>query len=196
MSIPASAARVCPSVQPDHHFRSATGAGPKARSQPRASSTRAGSASSAGTPAGNHASTVDHQYCPPEVHDPRGRPRTTRPSAASSGSTRDATLCDPWYDLPRATTIRPLSRGSSSDSSVDSAEPRTFSAATVASSTSASHVGTSSARPPSARNCTVLRRSTAAIALVHAACTTGTSSIGTTNMVRRMPRIRTSTRSS
>ena len=47
--IAASAARVCPSVQPLHHFRSTTVAGPNAASHRRASSARAGSGSSRGS---------------------------------------------------------------------------------------------------------------------------------------------------
>ena len=74
--------------------------------------------------------------------------------------------------------------------------PRSRSAASVASWTAASHGAGSSVIPPSSRNCSVLRRSRAAIARVQAACTTGASSTGTTKTVRRMPSIRTSTRSS
>jgi len=63
-------------------------------------------------------------------------------------------------------------------------------------STSASQPGASSVSCASARRRSVLRRSRAAMACVHAACTLGTSSTETTNIVRRIPSMRTSDRSS
>ena len=79
---------------------------------------------------------------------------------------------------------------------MDSAVPRLRNAARVASSTSASQAAASSATAPSVRNFSVVRRSRTAIARVQADCTTGATSAGTTKTVRRMPSIRTSTRSS
>ena len=84
-----SAARAWPAVQPVHHCRSETGAGPNASSQRRASWARA----SAGDPAG-HGSAGVHSYWL-EVQPPRGRPRAMRRSAESSMSTRVVMLAVP-----------------------------------------------------------------------------------------------------
>ena len=67
----------CPAVQPVHHCRSETSAGPNASSQRRASSARASAAvRSARSRATDQANWV-------EVQPPRGRPRTISPSADS-----------------------------------------------------------------------------------------------------------------
>ena len=74
----ASAALVCVRLQPVHHFRSVTSAGPNAASQRRASSVRASSGSSRGRGSASHrsAGTQLHWLL---VHDPRGRARTISP---------------------------------------------------------------------------------------------------------------------
>jgi hypothetical protein len=88
------------------------------------------------------------------------------------------------------------SPGTSWDSSAPVASPRASSARTVASSTSASHAPDPSPIPAAASTWTNLRRSLVAIPRVHAAWTTGASSVGTTKTVRRIPSSRISDRSS
>ncbi|SCD72642.1 hypothetical protein GA0115236_119436, partial [Streptomyces sp. IgraMP-1] len=78
-------------VHPVHQRRSSAVPGPYARSQSRASSARAASVSQGASPSGSQAESGDQRYwC--EVHEPRGRPRTALPSAASRSSRRAATL--------------------------------------------------------------------------------------------------------
>src|SRR5215468_328718 len=86
-SIWVSARRTSPRVQPVHHLMSATVAGPNVASHRRTSSTLACAWGSRGMPSGSHRSAGAQRNWP-DTHEPRGRPRTTRPSAASRNSTR------------------------------------------------------------------------------------------------------------
>ena len=169
--------------------------GPKATSQRRASSTCAACTDHSTATSVNHARAGAQRYWP-LIHEPRGRPLTIRPSAASRASTLVETYWRASHLLPLPATISVRSAGRSSASSPAVASPRDTSASSVACSSSLSQRPTSGATAESERCCSSLRRSLAAIARVHAACTTGASSVGTTNMVRRMPSIRTSVRSS
>src|SRR6266508_2977412 len=92
--------------------------------------------------------------------------------------------------------MRSSSLGTALVSSEASASPRAFSSASVSRSTSSSQRAPSSVMPAPSSSWIVLLRSTAAMAVVHAAWTTGISSTGTTNIVRRMPSMRISERSS
>ena len=86
-----------------------------------------------------------------EIHEPRGRPRTIRPSAESSRSTRVETFCLASYGLPSASTIGVRSSGTSWASSAAVASPRLASARMVDSSRSASQRGTSGPMPARSR---------------------------------------------
>lgn len=112
--------------------------GPKLRSQRRTSSALASSVGSAPTPSASHHPIGDHRYWL-LVHEPFGRPRTMRPSAASRNSTRVTTPCSAAHLVPSPTTIRRPSSGTSSESSPAVASPRASSAATAASSTPRNH---------------------------------------------------------
>lgn len=85
-------------------------AGPYASSQRRAISARA---SAAGT-AGQGAVWTQRNWL--EVHDPRGRSRRIRPSAASRRMTRVATPCSVSYFLPRLMVIFRRRAGTAADS--------------------------------------------------------------------------------
>ena len=97
MSANADAVRA--TVHPVHHFTSAAVAGPYDASQRRTSSARAASAAIDGTPPGNHASMGSHRYWL-LVHEPVGRPRTTRCSVESRNSTRVVNPEVPAHVLP------------------------------------------------------------------------------------------------
>ena len=146
--IAASAARVCDSVQPVHHFTSVTVAGPFAVSQRRASVSRASVSSSGGRGRGNHeaAGTQRHWLL---VQAPRGRPRTIRPSAASRKSTHVVmpVLLAHFVPSPKDSFFR--RSGTSWDSSDAYASPRASSASMVAAAALSSHAAPFLAMPPS-----------------------------------------------
>ena len=197
----ASAALVCPPVQPPHHCRSDTGAGPNERSHRRASSTRAAPPSS-----------------PPS---PGRRPRRSQAEAAKPLELprRPAAAPVPAHQVPLGAEQREHPRGDVGGAAVALVErvgelrpqprlalgqlrPGRAAAAARAepaarpAPTSRSHPpGSPSPTPPVARSFSSCRRSRLATSSVHAACTTGTSPAGTTNIVRRIPSIRTSERS-
>ncbi len=108
-------------------------------------------------------------------------------------------LVTPW--LPAQFVPSPYdsfvrSSGSSAVSSVAKAPPRASRAASVVVQTPSSHAAPSAATPPCSRSRAYRARCLTAIASVHAACTTPPSSSGTTNIVLRMPSIRSARRSS
>ena len=139
---------MCVRLQPVHHFRSVTSAGPNAASQRRASSVRASSGSSRGRGSASHrsAGTQLHWLL---VHDPRGRARTILPSAASWKSTHVVIVKLPAQVLPSPNAIFSRSIGTSAERSRPKAWPRASSAAAVASSASRSHASPSVAIPAS-----------------------------------------------
>ncbi len=105
----------------------------------------------------------------------------------------------PWtaaYGLPSATANLARSAGTSSASSLAVASPRAASAASVSRSAARSQRSPSAVMPAPSSIATKRLRSPATSPRAHAAWTTGASATGTTNTVRRIPRIRTSARSS
>ena len=139
---------------------------------------------------------VGTQRYRPLVHVPRGRPRTTRPSIASWGSTLDATLWVVSKREPPPTRRRLPRLGTAFARSVVNASPCSSRNRSAAADARASQADGRCEIALSTIICSSLRRSRAAIVRVAAAYTTGTSSRGTTNSVRRMQRIRTRSRSS
>ena len=126
----ARAARVSRSVQPVHQRMSVSVAGPKAASQQRSSSTCAAATSSSSIGPPSQSSVVTQRNCG-LIHDPRGRPRTRRPSIAICGSTRAPALCSTTH-LPEPKRSFFASSGTSAVTSVVIASPRAATAATAA----------------------------------------------------------------
>ena len=192
--IAASAARASRAVQPAHQRMSASVAGPNAASQRLRSSACATATSSSSIGPPSQSSVVTQRNCG-LIQVPRGRPRTSRPSIASCGRTRAPALC--------STTQRPEPKRSFFDSSGTSAttsrviaSPRAATAARAAFPARVIH-GPGRLETPLSRTKPSSRfRSRAATARVAAAKTTGTSSRGTAQSVRRMARRRTRLRSS
>jgi hypothetical protein len=97
---------------------------------------------------------------------------------------------------PTPKRIRFASAGTALVRSVVWASPRASSSRSAAFAARASHTDDRVEISLSSMNFSSRRRSRAAIVRVQAAYTTGTSSRGTTNSVRRMPSMRKRTRSS
>lgn len=125
-------------VHPVHHLRSASVAGPYARSHRRAISVRASAAGTEG-----QGSVWTQRYWL-EVHEPRGRSRRIRPSAASSRMTRVATPCSVSYFLPRPMVIFWRSAGTAADSWLPVEGPRASRASRAAASAPAEPRGVQS----------------------------------------------------
>ncbi len=157
---------------------------------PNAASHRATSAARASSAARSASSGARAQKCVPltQVPDTRAR-RTSRPSIAIRGSSREPTLITPSYGLPTATLTCSRSRGSSAPSS---AAVRSPASARIRSTDASTSLNQASSQPPGPNAFMSEARSLRAIAGIVEWCTTGTSSAGTTNTVRRIPVIRTS----
>ena len=169
-------------------------AGPKAASQRRSSSACAAATSSSSIGPPSQASVVTQRNCG-LIQLPRGRPRISRPSIASCGSTRAPALC--------STTHRPepkrsffASSGTSATTSVVIASPRASTAARAALPARVIQAPGRVETPLSRTKPSSRFRCVAATARVAAANTTGTSSRGTPQSVRRIASIRTRLRSS
>ena len=121
--IAASAARVSRTVQPVHHARSASVAGPKRASQRRTSAACASATGTGSIGAPSHRSVVVQRYWL-LTHVPRGRPRTIRPSTARVSSTRLAMLTSPSIRWPGLSSARAASIGTARESSAAVASPR------------------------------------------------------------------------
>ncbi len=147
-----------------------------------------------GTPPGSQASIGDHRYWLLD-QVPNGLPRTIRCAVDRRNSTRVDMPIVPAQVLPSPTAIWWASAGIARDSSAPVASFRATNSAIVSASTAASQVAPSAAMPCSSSSFTTRRRSPGTRASVTAACTTGTRSRGTTNMVRRMHSVRTRVRS-
>ncbi len=168
--------------------------GPNRASQRRISSAWASPVDHSSSPSGSHVRSGAQRYWL-EIHDPRGRPRTIRPSIDNWFSTQVVTFVRASYGFPAAISTDVRNRGSSQDRSAAVASPRAWSARSVEACTSDSQASTSPSTAGEIRAIS-FRRSRIAIPRVAAACTTAASSRGATNMVRRIPSIRTRHRSS
>ena len=129
------------------------------------------------------------------IHDPRGRPRISRPSIAICGSTRAPALCSTSH-LPEPNRSFFASSGTSLVTSVVIASPRAATAATAAFPTRVIHGPGRVVTPLWRRKPSSRFRWVAATAFVAAAKTNGTSSRGTAQSVRRIASMRTRLRSS
>ncbi len=170
-------------------------AGPNAASQRSSRAARASGAAIRGMPSGSHSSMDTQRYCV-LVHRPLGRPRTIRCSVDSRNSTRVDSPTNPSHFLPSPNSSCSRSSGTAFESSAPVRPPLPSRAATVLASARRSQPAPSSAMPWDSISATSFRRSVTASASVHAAWTTGTRSRGTTNIVRRMHRVRTNVRRS
>ena len=190
----ASAARVSLRVQPVHQRMSLSVAGPNAASQQRSSSACAAATASSSIGPPSQSSVVTQRNCG-LIQDPRGRPRTRRPSIAICGSTRAPALCSTTH-LPEPKRSFFASSGTSAVTSVVIASPRAATAATAAFPARVIHEPGRVETPLSRTKPSSRFRCVAATARVAPAKTTGTSSSGTAQSVRRIASIRTMLRSS
>ena len=169
--------------------------GPNAASQRRTSSAWAAPGSRVPRPPPSQVAAGAQRYWL-EIHEPRGRARTMRPSVASRNSTRVETPTVPAHLRPAPKLSFRANSGTSPVSSLAVAWPRAARAARVRRSTSASQPAASSAMPCSLSRRSIRRRSAGASTRVQAASITAAKPGGTTNMVRRMPSTRTRERAS
>ena len=126
----ASAPRASRAVQPVHQRMSASVAGPNEPSQRRRSSAWAAAGSSRSSSPPSHALIGTQRYWP-LTQLPRGRPRATTPSAASSGSSRLPALAS-ICQRPAPSRTFSARRGSARVRSAVNASPRDSSAARMA----------------------------------------------------------------
>jgi len=163
------------------------GAGPNDRNHLRTSSIVA----SAALGAFATRSTASIHRCWLLTHDPTGRSRTMPPSADSSVRRRGVSDTGP---VPASSCVRRI--GTRVDSWLPVDGPWSARSARTDVKTLSIHRLPLCAMPARSTSAASLRRIVAATPSVHARCTTGTRSRGSTNSVRRMPRWRTTVRDS
>ena len=168
--------------------------GPNRASQRRMTSTCASLTVMAGIGRPSHRSIGAQRYWL-LTQLPRGRARTAFPSTASSSNTRLDMAISPSYFLPQLSRTFRRRAGTSAASSWAVASPRFSSAASAAFSVFLSQAA-GLLTPSMAASDTARLRSARATPVAAAAWKIATSSEGTTNMVRRIASIRSSSRSS
>ena len=171
-------------------------AGPKAASQRSRSTAWAGAVSIGSISAPSQAAVGTQRYWP-LTQVVRGRPRTTFRSIASCGRIREPALGVISHFVPTVPNRTRFARtGTDFVRSEVNASPRASSSRSAVAIARRSQAAGCFESSLTAIICSSRLRSRAATARVAAASTTGTSSRGTTNSVRRMPSMRTSVRSS
>ena len=188
-----SACRTAVRVLPNHHLMSVNVAGPKARSQIRSNSARAGAASITSTSEPSHV-PVCTQRCRDVVQEPSLGPRMMSPRTDSAVSTRGASGVAPPQRFPGAGSNVPASSGSAARISALLAWPCSCRWRRIAVHAVSSQRAPSVASPDFSTSAISRRRSFSATRSLAPGCSAPSVAAGASHRVRRIANCFTSER--